>query len=306
MPSRFSRLDDAEALRRFVRDLREGIYVTDEVGQIVDGNPAFLAMLGVASLEDARKMKNTDFIGDASRYEAELLVLERDGAVRDVELEIRRRDGEIRTVIDTAYRCVDPETGEVYYQGILIDITDRKRLEERLLDQSLRDPLTGCWNRRYLTEFAARHADSGGTWGCIMVDIDYFKQYNDEFGHAAGDAVLNRVARFLMRTTRAEETTVRMGGDEFLILLDGADAPATEKASQRLTVMAGHELLVPFSVGWASRENGESLEKTIARADQRLLHARGLTRSGEREKFALLPKAEPASPGPSGRHRNDA
>ncbi|HEX2757785.1 MAG TPA: PAS domain-containing protein, partial [Thermoanaerobaculia bacterium] len=113
MPSRFSRLDDAEALRRFVRDLREGIYVTDEAGRIVDGNPAFLAMLGVASLEDARKMKNTDFIGDASRHEAEILVLERDGAVRDVELEIRRRDGEIRTVIDTAYRCVDPETGEV-------------------------------------------------------------------------------------------------------------------------------------------------------------------------------------------------
>src|SRR5664280_2239113 len=52
MPSRFSRLDDAEALRRFVRDLREGIYVTDEAGRIVDGNPAFLAMLGVASLED--------------------------------------------------------------------------------------------------------------------------------------------------------------------------------------------------------------------------------------------------------------
>src|SRR5664280_2877034 len=101
MPSRFSRLDDAEALRRFVRDLREGIYVTDEAGRIVDGNPAFLAMLGVASLEDARKMKRTDFIGDASHREAELLVLERDGAVRDFELEIRRRDGEIRTVIET-------------------------------------------------------------------------------------------------------------------------------------------------------------------------------------------------------------
>ena len=291
MPSRCSRLDDAEALRRFVRDLREGIYVTDEGGRIVDGNPAFLAMLGVASLEEARQKKNTDFLVDVSRREAELLVLERDGAVRDFELEIRRKDGEIRTVIDTAYRCVDNGTGEVYYQGILIDITDRKRLEARLLDQSLRDPLTGCWNRRYLAEFAERHADSGSTWGCIMVDIDHFKQYNDEFGHEAGDAVLNRVARFLMRTTRAEESTVRMGGDEFLLLLDGVDATATENTSERLVFLADRELLVPFSLGWAAREDSESLEKTIARADHRLLRARGLTRSDERPKLFLAPRS---------------
>jgi diguanylate cyclase (GGDEF)-like protein/PAS domain S-box-containing protein len=291
MPSQFSSLDDVEALRRFVRDLHEGVYVTDSNGQIMDGNPAFLAMLGIASLEEARQMRRTDFIVDKERRDAELLGLERDGAVRDFELEIRRTDGEARTVIDTAYRCADPETGEVFYQGILIDITDRKQLEERLLDQSLRDPLTGCWNRRYLTEFAERHADAGGSWGCIMVDIDHFKQYNDEFGHEAGDAVLNRVARFFMRTTRAEETTVRMGGDEFLLLLDGADAQATENTSQRLTVMAGRELLVPFSLGWASRENGESLEKTIARADHRLLRARGLTRSGEHANLALVPRS---------------
>jgi diguanylate cyclase (GGDEF)-like protein/PAS domain S-box-containing protein len=291
MPSQFSSLDDVEALRRFVRDLHEGVYVTDSNGQIMDGNPAFLAMLGIASLEEARQMRRTDFIVDIERRDAELLGLERDGAVRDFELEIRRSDGELRTVIDTAYRCADPETGEVFYQGILIDITDRKQLEERLLDQSLRDPLTGCWNRRYLTEFAGRYADASGSWGCIMVDIDHFKQYNDEFGHEAGDAVLNRVARFFMRATRAEETTVRMGGDEFLILLDGADAPATEKTSQRLTFMAEGELMVPFSVGWASRDNGESLEKTISRADHRLLRARGRTRSGETARIVLLSKS---------------
>lgn len=290
MTSRFSRLDDAEALRRFVRDLREGIYVTDEKGRIVDGNPAFLAMLGVASLEEARQHKSVDFLIDSSRRETELLALERDGTIQDFELQIRRADGEIRTVIDTAYRCVDPETGEVYFQGILIDITDRKRLEERLLDQTLRDPLTGCWNRRYLAEFALRHQDAGGSWGCVMVDIDHFKQYNDEFGHEAGDDVLNRVARFLMRATRAEESTVRMGGDEFLVLLDGADARAAESMSERLTFMAERELLVPFSLGWAAREGGESLERTIARADHRLLRARGLTRSGEHPKFALVPR----------------
>jgi diguanylate cyclase (GGDEF)-like protein/PAS domain S-box-containing protein len=292
MSSRLSRLDEAETLRGLVRDLREGIYVTDRAGNVLDANRAFLEMFGVASLEELRAHSVTGLVVDAARREAELETLEREGVIRDFEMEIRRVGGELRTVIDSATRARDPETGETFTHGILIDITDRKRLEQRLLDQSLRDPLTGCFNRRFLNEFERRHLDSAhasfsGTWGCIMVDLDYFKQYNDEFGHEAGDAVLNRVARFLMRETRAEESAVRMGGDEFLLLLDGADAKATEFAARRLQATADRELIVPFSTGWAARQEGEALEKTIARADQRLLKGRGKSRSGERPRLVL-------------------
>ncbi len=292
MPGRLSRLDDAETLRGFVRDLREGIYVTDRDGRVLDANRAFLAMFGVSSLDELRACKAADLVVDLARREAELVLLHRDGAVRDFEMEIRRAGGEVRTVIDSATCVTDPETGEVFYHGILIDITDRKLLEQRLLDQSLRDPLTGCFNRRYLNTFERQHASQShpsfaGAWGCIMVDLDYFKQYNDEFGHEAGDAVLNRVARFLMRQTRAEEAAVRMGGDEFLLLLDGADAAATEFAARRLQSTADRELLVPFSMGWAAREDGETLERTVARADQALLRSRGRTRSGERPRLVL-------------------
>ncbi len=292
MPSRLSRLDDAETLRGLVRDLREGIYVTDREGHVLDANHAFLAMFGVSSLEELSARKVADLIVDVARRDAELEILHRDGAIRDFELDIRRAGGEIRTVIDSATCATDPVTGEVFYHGILIDITDRKLLEQRLLDQSLRDPLTGCFNRRYLNAFekrqsAASHPSFAVAWGCIMVDLDYFKQYNDEFGHEAGDAVLNRVARFLMRQTRAEEAAVRMGGDEFLLLLEGADATSTEFAARRLQVTADRELIVPFSMGWAARADGEALERTIARADQMLLKARGRTRSGERPRLAL-------------------
>jgi len=292
MSSRLSRLDDAETLRGLVRDLREGIYVTDRDGHVLDANRAFLAMFGVSSLAELRACRAADLVVDVERREAELEILHRDGAIRDFELEIRRVGGEVRTVIDSATCAKDPATGEVFYHGILIDITDRKLLEQRLLDQSLRDPLTGCFNRRYLGAFERRHQSAShpslsGAWGCIMVDLDYFKQYNDEFGHEAGDAVLNRVARFLMRQTRAEEAAVRMGGDEFLLLLDGADAAATEFAARRLQATADRELIVPFSLGWAAREEGESLEKTIARADQALLKSRSRTRSGERPRLAL-------------------
>jgi diguanylate cyclase (GGDEF)-like protein/PAS domain S-box-containing protein len=291
MSSPLSRLDDSGTLRALVRDLREGIYVTDLAGNVLDANAAFFAMFGVSSLEELGVRNLSDLVVDPARRASEIETLRRDGAVRDFEMEIRRAGGETRTVIDSATRAVDARTGETFFHGILIDITDRKLLEQRLLDQSLRDPLTGCFNRRYLHEFERRHADdddppSAGAWGCIMVDLDYFKQYNDEFGHEAGDAVLNRVARFLMRQTRAEESAVRMGGDEFLLLLDGADATATEFAARRLQANADRELVVPFSTGWAAREEGEALEKTIARADQMLLKSRGRSRSGERPRFA--------------------
>ena len=290
MPSRLPRLDDAETLRTLVRDLREGVYVADRAGNVLDANSAFLALLGAPSLASLEGRTLRELAVDPARHEAALELLTREGSIRDFELEIRGAGGDVRTVIDSAVRATDPATGEVLIHGVLIDVTDRKRHEQRLLDQSLRDPLTGCFNRRFLNEFGRRHAEGSepdADWGCIMVDLDYFKQYNDEFGHEAGDAVLNRVARFLMRQTRAEESAVRMGGDEFLLLLDGADDSATEFAARRLQASADRELIVPFSMGWAAREEGEALERTIARADQMLLKARVKARSGERPRLVL-------------------
>ena len=71
--------------------------------------------------------------------------------MRDRELQITRPDGGVRTVLDTWYSNIDPDTGEAIFHGILVDITGRKNLETKLVEQSIRDPLTGCYNRRYLS-----------------------------------------------------------------------------------------------------------------------------------------------------------
>ncbi|MFI5182105.1 MAG: GGDEF domain-containing protein [Thermoanaerobaculia bacterium] len=268
MPRHLS-LEDPENLQRFIRSLKEGIYVSTPEGRILEGNPAFFEMFGVASLEELGLVPNV--LVDPETRERELDILARDGVVRDFEFQIRRKGGQIRTVIDTAYVCADPATGEEVYQGILIDITDRKRLEEQLREQILRDPLTGCFNRRFLAQFAVRHDPTDESWGCIMADVDGFKRYNDEHGHAAGDVVLTRLARFLMRETRAEEVVVRMGGDEFLVILPRADETMTQAVADRLRTAAGTEPLVPFSLGWAARVEREILERTIGRADQRMI-----------------------------------
>jgi diguanylate cyclase (GGDEF)-like protein len=115
-------------------------------------------------------------------------------------------------------------------------------------------------------------------WGCIYTDIDHFKKYNDVHGHAAGDSVLVKMTRFLMRNVRAEEPVVRMGGDEFLIALFNTDLAETEAVARRLEKAAEARGPVSFSLGWASREGGESLEETVNRADRQLIQVRVVSR----------------------------
>jgi diguanylate cyclase (GGDEF)-like protein/PAS domain S-box-containing protein len=254
--------------------LQEGIYITTMDGEIVDANPAFLEMHGVDSLKDLKGYRTSDFVRPEVRAR-EIALLERDGSVRDSELQLTRRDGEVRTVVDSAFLSVDPKTGEKYCYGILVDITRRKELQTQLLELSIRDPLTGCYNRRYLnTVMRQCEAHPKGEWGCIYLDIDHFKQYNDKNGHAEGDGVLVKMARFLMRHVRAEEAVVRVGGDEFLVVLTDAGEDQTDHVAERLRAAGPTSAPVPFSMGWAARRKGESFEGMMVRADRRLLAVR--------------------------------
>jgi diguanylate cyclase (GGDEF)-like protein/PAS domain S-box-containing protein len=275
------KLDDPEVLRDFVSRIAEGVYITTPEGEILDANPGFVQMLGFKSLEELLKCKVFDFVDPEVRGR-EVEILKRVGSVRDFELQIRRPDGEVRTVLDTAYTAVDEATGKTVLRGILHDVTIHKRLEWQLQEQSIRDPLTGVYNRRYLKEFEERCGDD--SWGCIYVDIDHFKLYNDSHGHQAGDNVLIRITRFMMRHLRAQEVVVRMGGDEFLILLPGNDLARTVKTAERIEAAAAKESPAPFSMGYAAREKGEMLEKTIHRADQNLYEVRTYYRAPNQER----------------------
>jgi diguanylate cyclase (GGDEF)-like protein/PAS domain S-box-containing protein len=271
---RFRSLSDPNTLSELALRLKEGIYITTLDGDIIDANPAFLEMFGVESLDELRGFRTSDFVRPEVRAR-EMALLERDGSVRDIEFQVTRRDGEVRTVVDSAFLSVDPKTGDKYCHGILVDITQRKELQTQLLELSIRDPLTGCYNRRYLNTVSRQcEAQPKGEWGCIYLDIDHFKQYNDTNGHAEGDSVLVKMARFLMRHVRAEEAVVRVGGDEFLVVLCDSDQDQTDHVAARLRTAAVTSAPVPFSMGWAARRNSESFEATMVRADQKLLEVR--------------------------------
>ena len=280
--SPFGSLSELETLRGFAENLREGLYIASADGHFLDANPAFLAMLGMGSVEELMTYTTGELVVDVGRRREELALLDRDGAVREFELDLRRPDGQLCRVLDTIYLRRDPVSDARFYHGIMVDITKRMELEFQLRELSVRDPLTGCYNRRFLVEMERRlHEHHEGAWGCIFVDIDFFKQYNDRYGHQKGDEVLLKMSRFLIRQVRAEEAVERLGGEEFLIVLAGADAARTESVARRLQLAALRTAPAAFSLGWAHRVNDEPFERTMNRADQELLAVRVVERSPE-------------------------
>jgi diguanylate cyclase (GGDEF)-like protein/PAS domain S-box-containing protein len=276
---RFRSLSDPESLREFAKNIREGIYITTRDGEVLDANRAFLEIAGVSSLAELGHAAAVSMYVDPERRKEQVRMLEADGSVREFEITLRRPDGQVRTVLDSCNLVRDPETGEAFIHGILIDITARKALEASLLEMSTHDALTGALNRRCLAEIESELArDPTARCGCIFVDVDHFKLYNDQWGHQEGDEVLRRMARFLMRYVRAEEVVVRFGGDEFVVVLRDRDADATKLVADRLRIEALERAPVPFSLGWAARERGESLMQLIDRADRSLMAVRVIKR----------------------------
>lgn len=294
--SPYRSLQDADALRSLVANLREAIYITNARGDVLDANPAFFDLLGVRSLDDLRSYGANEMVVDPSRRLAQMDRLERDGHVRDFELQIVRPDGGLLTVLDTVYSVRDDETNEMILHGILVDITHRKVLEDELRQRTVRDPLTGCFNRRHLADLDEILSAGDETWGCLFIDIDHFKTYNDQFGHQMGDNTLIRMSRFLMRQVRAEEPVVRVGGDEFVVILRGAQEAQVRMVAERLQQAALRTAPVPFSLGWAVREPRESLMSTMNRADQNLLAVRVIERTPTR---IVSTQDDPDREGPS-------
>jgi diguanylate cyclase (GGDEF)-like protein/PAS domain S-box-containing protein len=112
------------------------------------------------------------------------------------------------------------------------------RLREALRTQSIKDPLTGLYNRRYLEEMMEREirraVRAGHALGVLMLDLDHFKKFNDTYGHDAGDRILRETGSFLYRSIRVEDIACRFGGEEFVVILPTADLKAAQVRAERI------------------------------------------------------------------------
>ncbi|WP_336026610.1 sensor domain-containing diguanylate cyclase [Geodermatophilus sp. FMUSA9-8] len=178
---------------------------------------------------------------------------------------------------------IDDATTDGQLVMVIEDISDRKRIEDRLRHRVGHDALTGLPNRHLFNdrlEHALRRAERDGTSLCLLlIDLDGFKEINDRLGHAAGDAALTTFAARLTHALRASDTAARLGGDEFVLLCEDthpADAHALI-ARIRLALevpieLSDGDVLLGFSVGLAHVPGRirTSPAAVLAEADQRM------------------------------------
>jgi diguanylate cyclase (GGDEF)-like protein len=171
------------------------------------------------------------------------------------------------------------------------------RMQVRLRDQSIRDPLTGLYNRRYLEESLDRELQRADRQdqplSVIMLDLDHFKRFNDTFGHQAGDALLREVGRYLTTHIRDDDFACRYGGEELTLILPGATLAAAEARAEALrqglrdlTILHQRRVLGPItaSIGVATfTQHGDTAEALLRAADSSLYRAK---REG-RDRIAL-------------------
>lgn len=123
---------------------------------------------------------------------------------------------------------------------------DRSRMQTELAVQALRDPLTGVANRRRLDEQLTELWRDGTNYAALVIDLDHFKSVNDRFGHAAGDELLRVAAGRLQTSVRANDLVARIGGDEFIVIVDG---PAPPGVAARVVAQVEHSFAQPVRIG---------------------------------------------------------
>lgn len=269
-------LADSEKQLREIIEYSRGLICTHSVGgNLISTNPAAAEALGyeVGELigKNIRELVPEERIPYVAEYLGRILA----NGVDSNSIFIIARNGEPRIWEYNNRLCTDVN-GLPYVLVNATDMTERRHLEERLREQNIRDPLTGCFNRRYLGMLESRY-DEAQQWACFVVDLDNFKQVNDTCGHQRGDEILIEIGKFLNQYAGQRDAVIRMGGDEFLLLFPEG-AAMLESIAQRLRVAADIEAPCALSIGCAARVGGETLQQTIDRADRQLYRQRNRER----------------------------
>lgn len=284
-----------ETFRTLFETVPQGVVYQDTHGRITGANPAALRILGL-TLDQLQGRNSIDPRWQAVREDGSALP----GDEHPAMVALRTRE----PVTDVVMGVQVPGRGTVWIlvgaipilrDGVLQhvytsfeDITEQVQLREELRRQAATDALTSVANRRSLMarlaeEFAHARRHPARVFSVLAVDIDLFKQVNDNWGHAAGDAALVHLSRVMQRQTRPSDLVGRSGGEEFMVLLRDADAGAAQALAERLRRAiarsalhhGGVRLRLSVSIGVAAlRPDDAAVDALLARADRALYAAK--------------------------------
>ncbi len=235
-------------------------------------------------LEDFVGRPATSFYVDPEERSKLLEEVAREGGVDGFATRVQTVDGKAFWALLSARPAIlDGE--DVVIVGIT-DLTTQKEIEQRLRELATLDPLTGVYNRRHFFEVADATltiADRHHKAACVaMLDIDHFKEINDQHGHLVGDEVLRWVTRVAREAIRSSDVLARYGGEEFVLLLPELEISAAQRIVERIRGVVADQTLetedgpvsVTLSAGVTARAPEETIESLIRRADHALYEAK--------------------------------
>jgi diguanylate cyclase (GGDEF)-like protein/PAS domain S-box-containing protein len=276
-----SRRQRADIRARHFFDLSQDLLCTmDTQGRCIEVNAAWQRLLGYRPAEmQGKSMLEFTHPDDHAHATEEAIRVFR-GEISDaLETRVRAKDGSWHWLRTSS--VFEPDEELVYARST--DITERREIEEerealiaevQLLARS--DALTGLPNRRALDDQLPREMARslrGETPLCLaIIDIDHFKNYNDSYGHLAGDAVLRDCAKAWDGALRGEDTILRYGGEEFMVILPNCEPIYATEIVERLRAATPDGQTC--SAGLALWHGGESVDELVARADKALYEAK--------------------------------
>ncbi len=271
-------------LKILINSINAGCYLASCDKGILWANTTALKMLGYTE-EEIKGLHsyydlNADAKKDAPITECPIFQTVSKGKIFRGDIKLIKKDG----TIFWSYHVVKPVFKDQKLIGcmtVFVDICERKKMEDKLYQASIRDYLTGLYNRRYAMEFLKREkalADRGKFTFCVAIlDLDNFKKVNDTYGHDMGDKVLSEVSKILLKSVREYDLVARWGGEEFLIVFRNASLEEVYKISERIrkavekTSIDG--IKITISIGLSCYKKGD-LDSLLKKADDALYKAK--------------------------------
>ncbi|NLJ39627.1 MAG: diguanylate cyclase, partial [Candidatus Atribacteria bacterium] len=269
---------EKEFNEQFIKASPTFFVAIDPFGKILMMNPCMLTALGYSLEEVKGKDYLTLIIPETERPKVQkvfnTLVSSRRPTLN--ENQVLTKGGQILLVEWHGRSIIDEQGNILYFFGVGIDITERKKSEERIKYLSYHDSLTGLYNRAYLEEEMRRlDAPRQLPLSIIMGDINGLKLVNDAFGHKQGDELLKHIAKILKESCRQEDIIARWGGDEFLILFPKTTTNSALQVIQRIQKLCkdAESTTIPISLalGLATKETPDiNLEVIISQAEENM------------------------------------